>query len=245
MPEQIIDIETEDGIMPTFTCWPEKNDAGDGPFPAIVFYMDAPAIREELYVMARRMAEGGYFVILPDLFYRFGTIRFPFRGPKPAIVWKEIMKNLSNDDIVRDTRSLLDYMNGEEIVKKGPKVSIGYCMSGRFVTAVAGSYPDDFAANASLYGVGIVTAGDDSSHFLVKNIKGEMYYGFAETDSTVPAYVIPTLRAELDEHEVDYVLEVHPGTGHGFCFSSRDDYNEAAAEKVHAHFMDMCKRNLG
>ena len=53
MPEQQIDIETEDGIMPTFTCWPD----GEGPWPAIVFYMDAPAIREELYDMARRMAE--------------------------------------------------------------------------------------------------------------------------------------------------------------------------------------------
>lgn len=241
MPEQIIDIETADGIMPTFTCWPE----GDGPFPAIVFYMDAPAIREELYVMARRMAEGGYFVILPDLFYRFGTIRFPFRSPKTAIVWKEIMRNLSNADIVSDTRALLDYMNGAAIVKKGPKASIGYCMSGRFVTAVAGAYPDDFAANASLYGVGIVTAQDDSSHFGIKDIRGEMYYGFAETDGTVPAYVLPTLTAELDKHGTDYVLEVHPGTSHGFCFKSRDDYDEAAAEKVHAHFMDMCKRRLG
>ena len=41
MPEQQIDIKTEDGTMPTFTSWPE----GDGPFPAIIFYMDAPGIR--------------------------------------------------------------------------------------------------------------------------------------------------------------------------------------------------------
>ena len=47
------------------------------PFPAIIFYMDAPAIRAELYDMARRIASDGYYVILPDLFYRFGIIRFP------------------------------------------------------------------------------------------------------------------------------------------------------------------------
>lgn len=241
MQEQQIDIKTEDGTMPTFTCCPD----GEGPFPAIIFYMDAPGIREELYTMARRMASEGFYVILPDLFYRFGTIRFPFRGPKPAIVWKEIMRNLTNEDIVRDTKAMLDFMDGQAVVKKGPKGSIGYCMSGRFITAAAGTYPDVFAANASLYGVAIVTGQDDSSHFLVKNIRGEMYYGFAETDSTVPSYVIPTLQAELDKHKVDHVLEVHPGTSHGFCFKSRDDYNEAAAEKVHAHFMDMCKRKLG
>ena len=240
MQEQQIDIETEDGIMPTFTCCPD----GDGPYPAIVFYMDAPAIREELYDMARRMASDGYFVILPDLFYRFGTIRFPFRNEKTRIIWYAALNNLSNDEVMVDTKAMLDYMDGQAIVKKGAKATIGYCMSGRFVTAAAGTFPDVFAANASLYGVGIVTAKEDSTHFLVKNINGEMYYGFAETDSTVPAYVIPTLKAELDAHNVDYVIDVHPGTQHGFCFPSRDIYDEAAAEKVHAHFMDMCKRKL-
>ncbi len=241
MPEQHIDIETEDGIMPTFTCWPD----GEGPWPAIVFYMDAPAIREELYDMARRMAADGYFVILPDLFYRFGIIRFPFRNANTRVVWSEIMRHLSNEDVMRDTRAMLDYMAEQDVVKPGPKATIGYCMSGRFVTAAAGTFPDDFAANASFYGVAIVTSKDDSSHFWVKHIKGEMYYAFAETDGTVPAYVIPTLKAELEEHGIDYTLKVFPGTEHGFSFPSRDVYDEAAAEEGHAHFMDMCKRKLG
>ena len=47
MNEEHVDIQTDDGIMPTFTCWPN----GEGPFPSVVFYMDAPAIREELYDM--------------------------------------------------------------------------------------------------------------------------------------------------------------------------------------------------
>lgn len=241
MQEIVVDLETPDGTMPTFTCRPD----GGGPFPAVVFYMDAPAIREELYEMARRIASGGYFVILPDLFYRFGVLRFPFRSPKTALIWREAMRNLSNDDVMSDTRVMLDYMAGLDVVKPGPKATIGYCMSGRFVTAAAGTFPVDFAANASLYGVGIVTSGDDSAHFLVKHIKGEMYFGFAETDGTVPAYVIPTLKTELEAHGVDYVIDVHQGTHHGFCFPSRDIYDEAAAEKVHAHFMDMLKRRLG
>lgn len=240
MNERHIDLQTADGTMPTFTCWPD----GDGPFPAIVFYMDAPGIREELYDMARRFAAEGYFVILPDLFYRFGVLRFPQRTPKTALIWREAMRNLSNDDVMADTGVLLDYMAGLPEVKPGPKASIGYCMSGRFVTAAAGTFPDDFAANASLYGVGIVTAEEDSSHFLVKDIKGEMYFGFAETDGTVPTYVVPTLKAELDAHGIDYVLDIHPGTRHGFCFPSRDVYDRDAAEKVHAHFMDMLKRRL-
>ncbi|MBT5107518.1 MAG: dienelactone hydrolase family protein [Rhodospirillaceae bacterium] len=240
MNDKHIDIKTVDGIMPTYTCWPD----GDGPFPAIVFYMDAPGIREELHEMARRMASDGYFVILPDLFYRFGTLRFPLRDANARKIWQTAMANLSNANVMDDTRAMLSYMDDQPQVKSGAKACIGYCMSGRLVTAAAGTFPDIFAANASLYGVGIVTDKEDSSHFLVKNIKGEMYFGFAETDSTVPDFVVPTLTAELEKHGANYTLETHPGTNHGFCFASRDVYNEAAAEKVHALFMDMCARHL-
>ncbi len=245
MNERHVDIETPDGPMPTFTCWPGPGQKGEGPFPAIVFYMDAPAIREELYDMARRMAAEGYFVILPDLFYRFGHIRFPRRNSYSRTVWKAIMAELSNAMVMDDTRLLLAYMAGLDIVRSGPKACIGYCMSGRIVTTAAAEFADVFAASASLYGVGIVTSKDDSPHFRVQEIKGEIYYGFAETDSTVPAYVIPTLKAALDQHGVDYVLEIHPGTEHGFCFPQRDVYDETAAEKVYARFMDMCRRKLG
>jgi len=240
MNEYHLDLDTSDGPMATFTCWPDS----DGPFPAIVLYMDAPAIREELYDMARRMAGDGYFVILPDLFYRFGHIRFPRRNQFSKVVWRAIMAELSNDMVMDDTRVVLEYLDGHEAVKPGPKACIGYCMSGRIVTAAAGTFPDIFAASASLYGVGIVTGKDTSSHYLVKDIRGEIYYGFAEMDGTVPDYVIPTLRAELDRHGTNHVLEVHPGTEHGFCFPERDIYDLAAAEKVHAHFMDMCQRHL-
>jgi len=239
--EKLIDIETAQGPMGTFTCWPN----GKGPFPAIVFYMDAPGIREELYDMARRMAAEGYYVILPDLFYRFGILRFPFRNERTRSIWRAAMANMSNADVMDDTRAMLAYMDGLAVVKKGPKASIGYCMSGRLITAAAGTFPDIFAANASLYGVGIVTDKDDSAHRLVKHIKGEMYFGFAKTDSTVPDYVIPTLKAELDKYKIDHVLEVHPGTEHGFCFPLRDCYHEDAAEKVWRLFMDMCKRRIG
>jgi carboxymethylenebutenolidase len=71
-----------------------------------------------------------------------------------------------------------------------------------------------------------------------------MYFGFAETDSTVPDFVVPTLTAELEKYGTKYTLETHPGTHHGFCFPLREVYDEAAAEKVHALFMDMCARTL-
>lgn len=66
MIEEHIDIQTEDGPMNTFIVFPKEA----GPHPLIFFYMDAPGKREELHDMARRLASAGYFVVLPNLFYR-------------------------------------------------------------------------------------------------------------------------------------------------------------------------------
>ncbi|NDG49494.1 MAG: dienelactone hydrolase family protein, partial [Rhodospirillales bacterium] len=66
MIERQIHITTPDGQMSTFVCHPERN----GPHPVLLFFMDAPGIREELRDMARRLAASGYYVLLPNLYYR-------------------------------------------------------------------------------------------------------------------------------------------------------------------------------
>ena len=70
MIDQQIDIQTKDGKTTTFITHPERG----GPFPVILFYMDAPAIREELRDMARRLATSGYYVMLPNMYYRSGVM---------------------------------------------------------------------------------------------------------------------------------------------------------------------------
>src|ERR1700676_4213237 len=68
MIEATFDIATTDGAMETFICHPERG----GPFPAVFLLMDAPGIREELRDMARRLGTVGYYVVLPNLYYRAG-----------------------------------------------------------------------------------------------------------------------------------------------------------------------------
>src|ERR1700680_2288709 len=68
MIEKTLDITTKDGAMETFICHPERN----GPSPAVFFLMDAYGVREELKDMARRLGSVGYYVLLPNLYYRAG-----------------------------------------------------------------------------------------------------------------------------------------------------------------------------
>ncbi len=243
MIEEHVEFEAADGTIPAFTARPD----GDGPFAAVIFYMDAPGIREELYDFARRIAGEGYFCLLPDMYYRLGTLRFryPIPGPHVRKTMFEAMNSLDNALIMSDTEAMLAFLDGHRHVRPGGIGCIGFCMSGQYVVSAAGTFPDRFAASASLYGVGIVTDRDDSPHRLAGRIQGELYLGFAENDEYVPDNVIPELKAALEEHGVDYRLDVYPETGHGFSFPAREVYNEAAAEAAWERVFALYRRRLG
>ena len=240
--ENNVIVTTRHGRMPAFAACPDE----PGNFPPIIFYMDAPGFREELCNMARRIARHGYFCLLPDMYYRLGTVRFdiPRRTDAMSVVIRASMDHLSNEAVYEDTAGLLAYLDAQDKVKPGPVGCVGHCMSGCYITTVAARYPHRIAAAASLYGVRIVTDKEDSPHLIVDQVKGELYYAFAETDGSVPDNVIPDLTAALDKGKVNYKLEVLPGTLHGFQFAERPAYHPAASEEVWGKLFDLWDRNL-
>lgn len=243
MSEARVEIPSPDGPIPSFEAWPE----GEGPFPAIIIYMDAPGIREELRNFARRIAGQGYYCLLPDMYYRKGRFRMDelTDHPDPRKAMFEHMGSLTNELVMRDTAAMLAYMDGHAAVKAGKKGCIGYCMSGQYVVSAAGTFPDVFAGSASLYGVSTVTDAPDSPHLLADRIAGELYFGFAETDEYVPDQVIDDLKSALDAHGVSYKCDIWPGTHHGFAFPEREAvYAEEASEKVWDIVFEMWDRTL-
>ena len=100
MIEQHLDIPTADGAMNTFVVHPEE----DGPHPVVLFYMDAPGKREELHDMARRLASVGYYVVLPNLYYRRTRDSWlTERTDEKMKIMFEHMHSLSNAMTVRVT----------------------------------------------------------------------------------------------------------------------------------------------
>ena len=240
--EQDVDVTTKYGEMPSFAVAPDQ----PGQYPGIIFYMDAPGIREELRNMCRRIAKQGYFCLLPDMYYRLGTLRFdiPRRNDAMSVLIRGAMNHLSNEMVTDDTGGLIAFLDAQDRVKPGPLGCVGYCMSGCYVTSVAARFPHRIAAAASLYGVNIVTDKADSPHLTVDRIKGELYYGFAEIDPSVPDHVVPTLKSALDKAGTRYALETFAGAHHGFAFPERKDYETLAAEASWAKIFALWERNL-
>ncbi len=247
MREVEIGIQTPDGTMDTFICHPEEG----GPFPAVIMYMDAPGIREELRDMARRIGTVGYFVLLPNLYYRRGRegdygfdlsrIRSDDSERKKMF---DVMRTLTNAGVVADTRPILDVVRSQNQAAAGPVGCVGYCMSGQFVISVAAAYTDVFAAIASYYGVGIITDAEDSPHLTAGKITGEVYLAFASDDPYVPQSVPDALPKIMSAAGVKHRIEIYPDSEHGFAFPKRPAYNKAAAERHWERMFALFDRRL-
>jgi carboxymethylenebutenolidase len=245
MIEREIAIPTDDGAVDSFICHPERG----GPWPAIIFYMDAPGIREELRDMARRLATTGYYVLLPNLYYRHGpgtvldTSALTADSPERKRMF-ELMDSLTNAMIMRDTEALLAFLDHQPAVRPGPLGCVGYCMSGPFVFTAAGSFPDRFAAAASIYGVRLLTDQPDSPHLLAPKIKGEIYFACAETDHWAPLPMVEALRGELAKTGIAHEVELYPAAEHGFAFPQRAAYQKQAAERHWERLFALFRRRL-
>jgi carboxymethylenebutenolidase len=239
MQEQEIDIQTKDGAMSTFITRPD----GEGPFPLVLFLMDAPGKREELHDMARRIATVGYYVMLPNLYYR--TAKEFVMGPDKREEMFGHMNALTNALVCDDIQSMFDFASADPAAREGAAGCVGYCMSGPFAFAAASAFPDRIKASASLHGVRLFNDASDSPHLDAHKISGEMYFGCAETDEWAPREMIDGLDKHLAETGINYTIEWYPGTHHGFVFPLRDGmYHKASAERHWERLFSLFGRNL-
>jgi carboxymethylenebutenolidase len=244
MIEQQIDIPTPDGRVSTFITHPERG----GPHPVVLFFMDAPGIREELRDMARRLATSGYYVMLPALYYRAGVFEL---GPIPADDeaperkrMYELMQSLTIAMVMQDAKALFDFAATQQAASQGPAGAVGYCMSGRYAISAATQFPDRVKAAASIYGTHLMTDAPDSPHRTARQASGELYFACAETDRWAPPEMIAPLRQALIADGVDAEVEIYPDTQHGFAFPSRTVYNRGAAERHWERLLALYRRKL-
>ncbi|MEQ9642460.1 MAG: dienelactone hydrolase family protein [Alphaproteobacteria bacterium] len=248
MQERNVEIKAKAGTIDAFVVHPDE----DGPHPAVILYMDAPGIREELRDMSRRLATCGYYVLLPNMYFRKGTEgNYGFDQSKfradPAERQKmfDVMNHLTNADVVEDTGAMLDFIRADRAARIGAVGCVGYCMSGRYVMSVGAAFPLDFNAIASYYGVGIITDQPDSPHLKADKIRGEVYLAFAEKDEHVADNIPKDLPGIMEAAGLRGVVEVYLGTDHGFAFAEREAvYVKSAGERHWERMISLFQRNL-
>jgi carboxymethylenebutenolidase len=240
--EQHIDIATADGAMNSFVVHPEEG----GPFPVVFFYMDAPGKREELHDMARRLATVGYFVVLPNLYYR--RTRDYWLKERTEAGMAEMFGHMATLDASTtecDTRAMLAYVDAQAQANAARIGAVGYCMSGPIVMWAAAAFPERFLCIASIHGANMATDKPDSPHRMAPRIRCESYFACAEIDKWAPPADIHQLQAALEAANVPHRIEWYPAVEHGFVFPLRAGiYDKPASERHWERLFSLFQRTL-
>ena len=241
-----LEITTRDGRCPSYVWRPP----GRGPWPAVLVYMDGIGIRPALFEMGERMAGHGYFVLLPDLFYRAG----PYEPLDPKRLFTDLefrqawfakyASTASQANVRSDTEAFLAFLGAQKDVVQ-PKVgTTGYCLGGALALRTAAHRPDDVAAAAAFHPARLATDAPDSPHLLADRVRAEVYVEAADQDQGLPPEQQQRLDDALTEAGVTHVCEQYDGAAHGFTMSDTAVYDEAGTERHWTALLDLLGRTL-
>ena len=216
-------------------------------FPGVVFLTDIWGIRPANIGMAKRLAEQGFAVLMPNVFHRYSRIQA--NGWKPAEA--EIPKALSTligtltaDQMVSDGKAYLDFLLAQKGVKPGKVGVVGYCFTGQMALRMAAAAPDIVAAAASFHGGWLVTDKPDSPHKQIPAVKGRLYFGHAVEDASATPEQIATLEESLRNWHGAFQSETYEGARHGWTVPDQPIYNQLQAERAFEKLVELFDATL-
>ncbi len=237
----MLQIPTTDGQADAFAAFPDHGER----LPGVLMYADAFGIRPALRELARELAGHGYYVLVPNFFYRHGPaplIELPEHigeEVRPAVLAQlmPLIEAHTAERVLSDADAYLRFLTTQPEVGAGPVAVTGYCIGGLLAMRTAAAHPGQVAAIAGFHGP-VGADGPDSLHRLT----AEVHLGHAETDMTPEA--LSELNQALDVAGVDYTSEIYPGTIHGFTMSDTDAFNPAALQRHWDRLLPLLSRTL-
>ena len=240
-------IRTRDGECTAHHFQPAQ---GAGPWPAVLVYMDGRGIRPALFELADRIAQAGYFVLLPDLFYRAG----PYEAPDGRAFNSDAelrkrwlatyVATASKANVLSDTEAFLAFLAARPEVSSLAIGTTGYCMGGGLSLAAAGTFPDRVIAAASYHGGNLANDAPDSPHLLAPRIRARVYVAGAVEDPSFPDEQKERLSQALREARVEHQVETYAGAKHGWVPSDSAVYDRAASERHYATLLSLFDATL-
>lgn len=235
-----LEIPMPDGTTEAVLVRPDGNET----VPGIIQLTDIFGLRSTYEESAKRIAERGYAVLTPNIFYR--TSKPPvfdfepdFGSERTQKRFGELTTPLTPDAIVRDGSAYIDFLSAQSSVSAGPMGVVGFCYSGQFALRMAAARPDRIAAAASFHGGRLATDAPDSPHLLLPRIKSRLYFGHAEGDRSMPAEVIAKLQAALRAWGGSYESETYVGAKHGWMTADGKAYNPQQADRGFAKLLSL------
>jgi carboxymethylenebutenolidase len=233
---QSIDVPTADGVADSYFARPD-----DARHPGVLLISDAFGLRPRIGEMAERIAEQGYTVLAPNIFYRSGRAPL-FEMPDLTVsenrasffaLLAPIRDQLTPERVLADIDCYLTFLSADPHTEQGPAGVTGYCMGGRLVLRAAGAFGDRIAA-VGVFHSGRLTELDDAPIHTVGGIRAEVLLAYADNDEGAQPHHIAALDQALAQADVRSTSVVYTGAPHGYTMTDTAMHH-AEGEQRHWH----------
>jgi carboxymethylenebutenolidase len=213
--------------------------------------MDGVGFREQIRENARRFAAEGYFVVAPDLFYRFGDgitldmSAFSRLGPDDPERKRlmEVISSVTPQRAEQDIAAIIEAIADDPAADTSRLVTVGYCMGARLALHLAASR-DDMVAAAGIHPGSLVNDSPDSPHNELPSVTGRLYFAFAENDRSASPEAVDAFQRAMEEAGVNGSVERLEGTSHGFAMADLPVYDRDASERHYSTTLELWREGL-
>ncbi|TDT81381.1 carboxymethylenebutenolidase [Arthrobacter sp. AG258] len=238
----LIEIQAAAGPAEALVARPSS---GTGPFPGVILYMDAFGLRPRIEEMAQRIADWGYVVLAPNVFYRDGTVEQ--LAPAVDMSTQEGREaagkaafprvgHLTSDKALPDIDAWVAALAGLDGVAPGPIGTTGYCMGARLAVRTATAHPAVVAACGGFHGGGLATDEPDSPHRGLGNARARFVFGHADNDRSMAPDAVARLGDALRDTGLEASNVIYTGAPHGYTMADTSAFHPEATER---HFREL------
>jgi carboxymethylenebutenolidase len=239
--ESEVSVKTPDGIADCYFVYPSSGTA-----PGVVMWPDIFGLRPAFRQMAKRLAESGYAVLVPNPFYRVKKAPTAEKGaatPIPDL--RPLAGGLNETTHMTDAKAFIAWLDQQPAVAKNRKIGTqGYCMGGPIAFRTAAAVPDRVGAVASFHGGGLVTDMPNSPHLQASRTKAQFLIDIAENDDMRSPNDKNVLKETFGKANLPAEIEVYPAA-HGWCPPDSQVYSEPQAEKAWSRLLALYGKALG
>ncbi|MFY4256604.1 dienelactone hydrolase family protein [Achromobacter xylosoxidans] len=227
-----VTIASHDGQ--SFSAYLAVPAAGHG--PGLVLCQEIFGINDFMRRTAQALAEEGYVVLAPDLFWRQQPGIQLTDGPADMPRAFELYQRFDVEQGVKDIASTLAALRALPEQQGGAGL-LGYCLGGKLAYLAACRTDADVAIG--YYGVGIEDSLEEAA-----NLRGRLVLHIAEQDGFCP----PPARQRILEAlggKANVELYVYPGMDHAFARTGGAHYDKPSALMAHQRSMAALQRVIG
>jgi carboxymethylenebutenolidase len=181
--------------------------AGGAPWPAIVLTYHREGIDDFTKCVARRYAEAGYLVAVPEIAHRIPS----------SVPLHDRKQHLKDPEIVEDIAATAAYLKTRADVVADRLAIAGHCMGGHILFVAACALPV-FACAVACYPTGMFEAwGGSATPFdQLARLRCPVIGFFGNEDRNPSPQDADRIDAELTRLNIEHAFHRYPGAAHGF-----------------------------